>query len=240
MEGLVYLFLGCRTSGRRQSVYDLISDVAKEDNPFTLLLSSTDDPNEWNDKLATTAHVTIETYSGGVDTIASDQLNPHHTNLILVPGNANPIDQVEALKPLLESTSCQLGRIITIAHCGLLETHPKLQNWYDACIHFSDACIVHRALETSNQFVQDFIDRYKDNHFPCLFETVSKGRVKNPGLILEPQARRISLYFEPEEDQWLDDEDEDIESPTEDPYMVRFPSGNRAKWIPEIPSILTD
>ena len=88
--------------------------------------------------------------------------------------------------------------------------------------------------------IQDFIDRYKDNHFPCLFETVSKGRVKNPGLILEPQARRMSLYFEPEEDHWLDDEDEEFEGPTEDPYLVRLPSGKREKWLHDVQSILRD
>ena len=88
-------------------------------------------------------------------------------------------------------------------------------------------------------FVQDFIDRYKDKHFPCLFEVIGKKGIKNPGLILEPQARRISLFFEPAEDAWLDDEDdEDWEGPQEDPYMIRLPSGHREKWIPDIASIL--
>ena len=240
MEGLVYLVLGCKTSGRRQSVYDLISDVAKEEDPFTVLVSTGETPNDWTDKIRDTASVTIELYEDGVDDIASDQLNPHHINLILTPGNADPVDQVEALKPLLEPSGCHIGRIITIVDCDLLKAHNKLETWYDACIHFSDACIIHRSPEMPNQFVQDFIDRYKDKQYPCLFETVSKGRIKNPGLILEPQARRISLYFEPEEDLWLDSDDEEWEEPQEDPYMVRLPSGKREKWLHDVQSILRD
>ena len=84
--------------------------------------------------------------------------------------------------------------------------------------------------------MQDFVDRYKGNHFPCLIEATRKGRVKNPGLILEPQARRISLYFDPEEDKWLDDDDEweDEEDALVDPYLAKLPSGIRVKRIPDI------
>jgi hypothetical protein len=238
MDEFVYLILGCLSSGRRYVIHDLIKDLACEGDPFTLIIPEGESPNEWDEKLSAIDHVTIEQYQGGIDSITPDQINPHHTNVILSPGLANPVDQVEALKPLVENSGCQLGRIITIANCEQLEIHKKLFGWYDACVHFSDVCLINRGPKTTNQFVQNFIDRYKDNHIPCLFEQVPKHGVKNPGLVLEPQARRISLYFEPEEEQWLDEEDDDWEEPKEDPYIARLPSGTREKWIVDINSIL--
>ena len=240
MEPNVYLILGCATSGRRQVLYDLISDVATEDNPFTILRESGETLNEWDEKMAGLPHVTIETYDGEVASIATDQLNPHQQNIILSPGRENPVDQVEALMPLLEASGCELSRIITVIHCDLIEAHKHMQNWYDACIHFSDACLINRGLETSNKLVQDLTDRYLENHIPCLLVPTKKGRVSNPSLILEPQARRISHYFDLNDD-WLeeeDEEDEDWEGPQEDPYMVKMVNGNREKWLPDIRKLL--
>lgn len=239
MSEHVYLILGCQSSGRRFAVYDLVKDLASETDPFTLHLQESEKPNEWAEKLAELDHVTLEPYTGEVSDIQASNINPQHTNLVVAPGLSNPVDQVEAFKTLVEHSSCDLGRVITVVHCDQLTKHPKLLSWYDACIHFSDACIIHRSMETSNQAVQDFIDRYKDKQFPILFETVFKKGIKNPGLILDPEARRISLFFEPEEDAWLDDEDDDAwDGPEEDPYMVRIASGSREKWVPDIESIL--
>lgn len=239
MEPNVYLILGCATSGRRQVLFDLITDEATKDNPFTLLRESDEQLNEWDEKISDNSNVTIETYPIDVASIATDQLNPDHTNIILTPGRQNPVDQLEALPPLLEASDCGLSRIITVTHCDLLESHDHLQAWYDACIHFSDVCLINRGSETTNQFVQDFMDRYKAKHYPCLFETTKKGRVKNPSLILESQPRRMSLFFEPAEDSWLDDEDdEDWEGPVEDPYIEKLVSGQRKKRIPDIQAIL--
>ncbi len=239
MEPNVYLILGCATSGRRQVLYDLITDEATEDNPFTILREAGEERNEWDEKMAAHDHVTIETFETYVASIATDQLNPNHTNIILTPGKQNPVDQLEALPPLLEASDCGLSRIITVVHCGLLETHDHLQTWYDGCIHFSDVCLINRGPETSNQFVQDFLDRYKAKHIPCLFDQTKKGRIKNPGLILESEPRRMSLFFEPAEDAWLDDEDdEDEEGPVEDPYIEKLVSGQRKKKLPDIAAIL--
>lgn len=237
MQTFVYLILGCDSSGRREILYDLLKDLASADDTFTLLTPAGESPSEWDGKLASIPHTTHETYPGQVDSITKDQMNPQDTILILSPGRANPVDQVEAMKPLLEKTGYELGRIITVAHLGLLEANHSLQAWYDACIHFSDVCLINRSPETTNHFIQDFIDHYEKQHFPCLFELVSKGGIKNPELILEPQARRISLYFEPDADQWLDEDDDDFEEPLEDPYMEKLPSGFRKKRIPDIETL---
>jgi hypothetical protein len=72
--------------------------------------------------------------------------------------------------------------------------------------------------------------------------------VKNPGLVLEPQARRMSHAFDEEQD-WIftdaqggeiDEEeetsgDEEVEAtPAEDPYFERRSGGQRVKQIPEV------
>jgi hypothetical protein len=65
---------------------------------------------------------------------------------------------------------------------------------------------------------------------------VKKGRVSNPAEVLDPEARRVSLYF----DELLpieDDEFEDEQQPDDikiDAYIERLESGHRAKPIPEI------
>lgn len=241
MSEHVYLILGCQSSGRRFAVYDLVKDLASETDPFTLHLQESENPNEWTEKLAELDHVTLELFTGEVAGIEAGTINPQHTNLVVAPGLSNPVDQVEAFKSLVEQSPCELGRVISVVHCDQITAHPQLQSWYDACIHFSDVCIINRSMETTNQSVQDFIDRYKNKHFPVLFETVFKKGIKNPGLILEPEARRISLFFEPEEDAWLDDEEDDTwDGPEEDPYMVRIASGSREKWVPEIEKILEE
>ena len=239
MSEFVYLILGCQSSGRRYAVFDLIKDLASKSDPITIHFSASENKNEWQEKLAELEHLDVETYSDEVASLDPQNINPQHTNLIVAPGLSNPVDQVEAFKDIVDQCPCELGRVITVAHCDQLSAHSQLLSWYDACIHFSDVCILNRSAETTNQFVQDVIDRYKDKHFPVLFEIVFKKGIKNPGLVLEPQARRISLFFEPDEDAWLDDEDDDDwEGPQEDPYMVRIASGSREKWVPDIEAIL--
>ena len=152
MSEYVYLVLGCLSSGRRYAVYDLVKDLATEDDPFTLHLSENDDANEWQEKCAGLEHVTLELYAEDLSKLDPANINPQHTNLIVAPGLSNPVDQVEAFKSLVEQCPCELGRLITVANCDQLKQHPQLQSWYDACIHFSDVCILNRSSETTKPY----------------------------------------------------------------------------------------
>jgi len=71
--------------------------------------------------------------------------------------------------------------------------------------------------------------------------------VDNPLVVLEPQARRISQYFEEAEDPLIeglvietdDGEIDDAEAdsddvPPEDPYLARRVGGRRAREIPDV------
>jgi hypothetical protein len=82
---------------------------------------------------------------------------------------------------------------------------------------------------------------------------VRDGKVKNPALILEPQARRMSHLFDEEQD-WIftnaegeeideqeeseDGEDEIEAKQEEDPYLVRRNGGRRVKELPDIAKYL--
>jgi hypothetical protein len=181
---------------------------------------------------------------------------------ILVDGRTNPIDQIEAIHTWLPSGGLEIGRVITVVNCQLASARAELTRWYDACVHFSDVVILNRRDGVANKWVTDFTTRYRKQHFPCLIELVKKGELENPVLILEPQARRMSMLFDAEEawplpgdkdtvieDEADDDEDaknpsaEDIADPDligkDDPYLERLAgSGRRAKEIPDIAKYL--
>ena len=106
----------------------------------------------------------------------------------------------------------------------------------------------------ANKWLSDFQARYADQFFPCVFEFVKAGRVKNPALVLQPEARRMSHVFD-EEQNWvvtseageeltedeLDGEEgeEEVEvTPEVEPYFERDAAGRRAKRIPDIAKFL--
>ena len=92
----------------------------------------------------------------------------------------------------------------------------------------------------------DFQAHYAAQFLPCLFELVKAGRVKNPALILEPQARRMSHVFDEElnweitgaEESDAEGEEEIEAKPEEDPYLQRLAGGRRVKEIPNVAKYL--
>jgi G3E family GTPase len=167
-------------------------------------------------------------------------------------GRANPVDQLEALKAWIEAQGAELARIVCVVDCQLAERHPALRAWFDACVHFADVVLLNRREGVANKWMSDFQARFKSQFMPCLFEMVKAGRVKNPGLVLDPQARRMSHVFDEEQD-WIftnaegdeveeDEEtegDEEVEAkPEEDPYFERLNGGRRVKELPDIAAFL--
>jgi len=225
---LVYFVLGSNGSGRHAVIQDLAA-AADEEGERTALL---DLANTWPD------------WPSGVQGA---------TRLFLIAdGRRSPVDQVEALKPWLETHGAELGRILCVINCELVAKTPSLLPWFDACVHFSDAVLLNRREGVSNKWISDFQKRYADQFYPCLFEFVKKGRVSNPLIVLEPQARRISQYFDPQENSAVDgliiendnagievDEGDGDENVTpEDPYLARNAGGRRLKELPDIEKYL--
>jgi len=253
---LVYLILGAAGSGRREVLADLIDGGLAEGDQAVVLLSSGETASEHDAKLGA---VESWTWTEGV-VVAPDYLLADGVThaFVVTDGRSNPIDQIEAFKTWIEENGGELGRVITVVNCQLAEKNKQLLAWYEACIHFSDIVLLARRDGVANKWLSDFQNRFKDQFYPCLFEFVKGGRVKNPALILDPQPRRLSHYFD--EPEWLvegQDAEDDIEmgegdddepsegdeeevevTQAEDPYMERLAGGHRIKVLPDIAKFL--
>ena len=175
----------------------------------------------------------------------------------ITDGRRNPVDQIEAFKPWLASIGGELARIVCVVNCQLASQHRELTAWYEACIHFSDVALLARRDGVPNKWISDFQARFQKKFYPCLFEFVKAGRVRNPALVLEPEARRMSHYFDdPDyalaggagiEEGFDEDEDaprkrqndDEIEIVEEiDEYLARRAGGRRVKEIPDVAKFL--
>lgn len=240
-QPLVYIVLGTPGSGRREILADLIEGgLAPEDRPAVLLAGS-----EVTD--AADAKLPGLTRWQWTGEFIEATLPEGATHVFLVTdGRASPVDQLEVAKAWLAAQGGELARIVLVVDCQLAEKNPSLLAWFEACVHFSDIVLLNRREGVENKWLSDFQTHFKKQFMPCLFELVKAGRVRNPSLVLEPQARRLSHAFDDEQD-WViagtdelaDEEDaegeEEVEiAPEEDPYFARRPGGRRVKELPDI------
>jgi hypothetical protein len=246
---LVYLILGSAGSGRREVLADLIDGGLEEtDRPAVILpagedLTPAEDPN--------LPRVSSWAWQDGA--IEGDAPAEATHVFFVTDGRRNPVDQVEAFKPWLEAQGGELARVICVIDSQLAEKNPPLLAWFEACVHFADVVLLNRREGVENKWLSDFLGHFKKQYYPCVFEFVKDGRVKNPALILEPEARRMSHVFDDEQD-WVftnaegkeideqeetEDGDDEIEAkPEEDPYFARRLGGRRVKEIPDIAAFL--
>ena len=148
-------------------------------------------------------------------------------------GRESPVDFVEGLKEWMQGKPVDLGRILTVMNCWLLAENDKLKSWYDACIHFSDAVLLGCRQDVTNLWIKNLQQSYKERSYPCHFRFIKKNRIDNLGEVLYPEARRISLIFEDEEDRY-DEEGNYLE----EEYFQRDEAGRRIKWVPDIENFL--
>lgn len=242
---LVYLILGATGSGRREVLLDLIeAGLEPEDRPAVLLSAGEAVQTEREAKLP--AVTRWEWLDGAIDaTLPADATHV----FFVTDGARNPVDQIEAFKAWLEAQGGELARVLCVVNAQLAEKHAALLPWFEACVHFADVVLLNRREGIDNKWLSDFLAHFKKQYYPCVFEMVKGGRVKNPALILEPQARRMSHVFD-EEPDWIftnaegeeideqeesEDGDDEIEAkPEEDPYFARRNGGRRVKELPDI------
>lgn len=248
-ERLCYVILGSHGSGRRRILLDLIETGFGSDERVQVLLPATEPASP--DDLLRSPSLRWVWKDAAIQAPIDAGAN---AAIFVCDGRADPVDQVEALKPWLAAHGLVLARVICVVDCRLVATNPQLRSWFEACIHFSDVVLLNHREGLGGKWLGSFLEYFKKQHFPCLFELVKDGRVANPALVLEPQARRVSHYFEAEEDWILTDEDgeivdsdeEDVEegeeeleaTPAIDPYLARDAAGRRAKRIPDIARFL--
>ena len=248
----MYLILGAAGSGRREIVADLIEgglaagsagqpfDLAQSRQSALALLPADEQAGAADARLGSLAR-----WAWTDGRIESPDLAGATHVFLFTDGRRNPVDQVEAFQAWLAASGGELARILCVIHCGLVAQHKELLAWYDACVHFADVVLLNRREGVPNKWMSDFQARYAAQFLPCLFELVKAGRVENPALILEPQARRMSHVFD-EEPNWevtsADGEEEDEEEitaqPEEDPYLQRRAGGRRVKEIPDVAKYL--
>jgi hypothetical protein len=250
---LVYLILGAAGSGRREVVSDLIEGGLEESDRAAVMLPSGEDAAA-GESIVQEARLPSVSYWNWEDGAIAGALPPEATHIFFVTdGTRNPIDQLEAFRPWLEAQGGELGRVLCIVNTQLAEKNPPLLAWFEACVHFADVVLLNKRERVENKWMSAFLAHFKKQYYPCVFEMMKDGRVKNPALILEPQARRMSHVFDEEQD-WIftnadgeeideqeetEDGDEEIEAtPEEDPYFVRRNGGRRVKELPDIARFL--
>lgn len=246
----VYFILGTPGSGRRAIVRDLIENGLGPEDKALVLLAAGEPADPADAKLAAQPNTEVRRWSWTGPVLPPVGLPAGATVFLLADSHANPLDQLEALKPWLAEHGAELARIFCVVDCTLAEKHPVLRQWFDACIHFADVVFLTRREGLANKWLSDFIKHYTHERFPCHFVQVkAKGNLATPLVWLDPSARRVSQYFE---DDYVDlsdvvietgddeaEEGEAVEPGEEDgiippePYFVRLSSGRRAKEVPD-------
>lgn len=244
---LVYLILGASGSGRREVIADLIEGTLAESEHAAVLLADDEAADDFDPKLPVAGR-----WSWQEGAIAAELPREATRVFFVSSGRRDPVEQIEAFKGWLEAQGGDLGRILCVVNCQLAEKHPALLAWYEACVYFADVVLLNRREGVENKWVSGFLGHFEKLRYPCLFEMVKSGRVRNPALVLEPEARRMTHVFDEEQD-WIFtdsegneiDEQEETEGEEEveaaleeDPYFVRDAAGRRVKRLPDIAKFL--
>lgn len=243
----MYLILGAAGSGRREVLADLIEAGLEEGDRAAVLLSGAEDANEFDAKLPRFAR-----WAWRDDRIEGILPGDATRIFFITDGRRNPVEQLDVFKGWLEAQGGQVARTICLVNCQLAEKNPPLLAWFEACVHFSDIVLLNKREGVENKWLSGFLTYFKKRFYPCLFELVKDGRVHNPALVLDTQARRMSHVFDEEQDwvftdatgEEIDEQEEtegeeEVEAkPEEDPYFARDAAGRRVKRLPDIAKFL--
>ena len=262
---LVYLVIGPAGSGRRALLADIIAGGLGADEHALVLLSKDESDNAPDAGLRAAGGCVARwgwlERGGGPDgpggrietgdTGAGGAGGATHV-FFVADGRRNPVDQIEAFKPWLQAFGGELARVMCVVDCALGSQHRELLAWLDACVHFSDIVLLARREGAPGKWVSDFQARYKDRFYPCLFEFVKGGVVRNPLLVLVPETRRMSHYFDEPSyelaggggiEEGFDDDDAPAKRKSDDrievveetdEFLARRAGGRRVREIPDI------
>jgi len=238
---LVYLVFGVPGSGRRELIFDLIEGGIPATEQVLYFRPEGEAASAYDEQLEALGNVNAVAWQLKDGQVAHGKISAAPEKIIfLAPGTSDPADCAEALKTWTDHNQCRIARLLTVVHCAFLQQKPKAKAWFDACIHFSDIVLLNRREEADNKWVKDFEAGYTKACIPARFLLVKKGRIANPPEVLDPEARRVSLYFDeliPIEDDEIEDEHQP-EDTRPDKYIERLESGQRAKPIPGIGKFL--
>lgn len=237
----VYLIFGIPGSQRRDVLFDLIEGGRQRDENILYFRPKGETDSEFDAKIDALPNVQTVEWELAAGKVKHGSISAAPEMIFfLAPGTSDPADIAEAFKAWTTHNGCSVARIITVVHSAFLKAQPAAQAWFDACIHFSDVVLLARREDVDNQWINEFQSRYRKACLPCMIELVSKGRTKNPLAVLDPHARRLSLFFDeliPIEEDEFDDE-EKPEDTRPDRYIERNESGQRSYPVPDITKLL--
>jgi hypothetical protein len=240
----VYFILGTPGSGRRAIVHDLIENGLAAEEKALVLLAEGEAADPADADLAKLANAEVRRWQWTEPIIPPMEVPEGATVFLIADAQSNQIDQLEALKPWLESQGAELARVFSVVDCHLAEKNPVLRQWFDACIHFADVVFLTRREGLANKWLSDFIKHFKDLRYPCHFVQVkAKGHLTTPLVWLDPTARRVTQYFDEGESAIViegletddpEDDDEDTGLLPPEPYFIRQTRGRRDKELPDV------
>lgn len=238
---LVYLIYGIPDSERRSILFDCIEGGLPNKEQVLYFRPKGESSSTFDEQIEALENVNVVEWELEGSKVKHGRISAAPEKIIfLAPGLSDPADVAEAIQSWISHNDCEIGRIITVVNCSFLKEKEKAAAWFDACIHFSDMVLLARRESVDSKWLKEFEAGYQKKCYPCLIELISKGKAKNPVAVLEPEARRMSLYFDeliPIEEDGLEDEEqpEDIKP---DHYIERNESGQRVYRIPDINKFL--
>lgn len=186
--------------------------------------------------------VSLHTFT--VDALPAVELPPDAHVFWIPDGFSDPRDFLEAIRGWIEGRGDDLGRIITIVDCELQDSNPTSHGFYDLCLHFSDVVLLGNRQNVSKKAVQAYRDHLRKSAIPSRVEFLrAGGKTAAPHELLFPEARRLSLYFDPEESYSTsgyemeglslktEEGEPDPRDPQSDPFLERTPEGRRRKVL---------
>ena len=232
----LYFLLGSAGAKRRLVLADLVSEGLMPTDRAAVLISDAEAADEAGDAALAKSGAIVARWTWAKPDLEFE-IPEDATHVFLVAdGRSDPVDQVVALREWLQMrTDVRLARVIFVADAALLTAKPELEPGYDACAHYADVLLLAKAEGIDQKWINAFEERYRDQAYPFLFEVVRKNQLKNPAVMLVPEARRVSQVFD-EDIPLADETDEEIEAAMaeNDKYFARTRGGTRVEHIPNI------
>ena len=243
----VYVVVGSPGAGRREVVLDLVENGLAPEAPVVVLVPDATPAHAAEESLARRPLTDVRRWSAQEGFLPAADLPAGSTVFLLFDPLGDVVDQFEAMRPWLAERRAELARVLVVVDCQLAERTPALAGWFDACVHFADVVFLARREGVANKWMSAFVRRYEDQAYPCYFLHLKKAGLPNPALVLEPQPRRMSQYFDPFDELPPDleietddeePEDEDSDAPAPEPYFERNRAGRRVREVPSLRAVL--
>lgn len=194
----------------------------------------------------TTADTSHWSWDGSKPSLPSP--GDERATILVTDGRRSQVDQLEALIAAAPAAGWKITRILCTVDLPLLHRNDALNDWYRACLHFSDAAVLVGRASVPNAWLSKFLEQLKTESMPCLVVQMPKsGGLPNPAELIEGEPRRMSLVLDDLDavDEMEFDEDNLPEEPFDlvrktDPYFERDMHGRRVLGLADIAHILRE